>query len=172
MIVLLLAACAHAPPPPRTPSGKEALSLSGRVSVQHDEHGFSGQFQWVSKEDGERILLSDPLGQGVARIFSDPLETRIELKDGRIETAPDAELLTKKLLGFVLPLGGMKYWLAARPSPSTPHEVTLSADGHVERIEQDGWTINYRDYDSGRPNKMRFTRPDLDIKLIVDHWGS
>ncbi|HYP69067.1 MAG TPA: lipoprotein insertase outer membrane protein LolB [Thiobacillaceae bacterium] len=149
----------------------EALSLSGRVAVHQEEKDFSGLFQWVSRDGVDDILLSDPLGQGVAKIVRTGRETTLQLPDGRTRSAPDADALTEKLLGFSLPLGGMSYWITARPDPGRPHQLTRDGKGRVERIAQDGWKIDYLSYADGRPRKLFITRPDLEIKLVVDHWG-
>ncbi len=172
-IVLVLASCAQAPKPPDIPAGRygETVSLSGRVAVRQEDKSFSGQFQWVSRDGVDEILLSDPLGQGVAKIVRNAHETMLQLPDGRKETAPDADALTEKLLGFPLPLGGMGYWILARPDPARPHQLTNDDQGQVERIVQDGWKIDYRSYAEGKPRKLSIARPDLEIKLIVDHWG-
>jgi outer membrane lipoprotein LolB len=147
------------------------MSLSGRVSVHQEEESFSGQFQWVSSDGVDDILLSDPLGQGVAKILRNERQTMLQLPDGRKETAPDADALTEKLLGFRLPLGGMSYWINARPDPSSPNELVLNEQGQVVRIKQDGWKIDYLSYKEDRPKKLLITRQALEIKLIVDHWG-
>lgn len=172
-MVLVLASCAHAPRPPDVPAAQygETVSLSGRVAVHQAEENFSGQFQWVSRDGVDEILLSDPLGQGVAKIVRTAHETMLQLPDGRQQTAPDADALTEKLLGFRLPLGGMSYWILARPDPARPHQLTRDDQGRMEGIVQDGWKIDYLSYSGGKPKKVFITRQDLEIKLIVDHWG-
>jgi outer membrane lipoprotein LolB len=172
-IVLFLASCAQAPPPPEVPVARhgETVSLSGRVAVQQDKDNFSGLFQWVQRDGVDDILLSDPLGQGVAKIVRTARETMLQLPDGRTQTAPDADALTEKLLGFRLPLGGMSYWIMARPDPARPHQMTRDEQGRVERIVQDDWKIDYLSYAEGKPRKIRITRPDLEITLVVDHRG-
>ena len=172
-LVMILSACAHVPPPPEKPveEGAQGMSLSGRVSVHQEEKEFSAQFQWVSRGGEDEILLADPLGQGVARIVRNRLITTLQLPNGRKEAAPDADALTEKILGFRLPLAGMSYWVKARPNPGSPQQVIHSEDGQVERILQDGWKIDYLSYVEGRPRKMLITRPNLEIRLVVDHWG-
>ena len=172
-IALVLASCAHAPAPPEQPAAGhgEAISLSGRVAVQQEKENFSGLFQWVSRDGVDDIQLSDPLGQGVAKIVRSARETSLQLPNGRTQTAPDADALTEKLLGFRLPLAGMSYWMTARPDPARPHELTRDGQGRVERIVQDGWKIDYLSYVEGKPRKLYIMRPDLQIKLVVDHWG-
>jgi outer membrane lipoprotein LolB len=168
--VWLLSACAHVPPPLEKPELKNAISLSGRVSVHQEKENFSGQFQWVSSNGRDDILLSDPLGQGVARIIRDEQEATLQLPDGRKQSAPDADALTEKLLGFRLPVAGMSYWISARPDPSQPSQLIRNESGQVTRINQDGWKIDYLSYADERPKKLLITRETLEIKLIVDHW--
>jgi outer membrane lipoprotein LolB len=107
----------------------------------------------------------------VARIVRKPGATMLQLPDGRTETAPDADALTEKLLGFRLPLAGMSYWITARPDPARPQQLIQNEQGEVERILQDGWKIDYLSHAGGRPKKLLITRQSLEIRLIIDHWG-
>jgi outer membrane lipoprotein LolB len=169
-LLALLGACAHVPTPVEKPASKTGMNLSGRVSVHQEEENFSGQFQWVSSNGADDILLSDPLGQGVAHIVRDEQQTTLLLPDGRKQTAPDADALTEKLLGFRLPLAGMGYWLNARPDPSRPSRLIRNEEGQMARIHQDGWQIDYLSYLDGRPRKLLIARQSLEIKLVIDHW--
>jgi outer membrane lipoprotein LolB len=170
LLLCVLGACAHVPPPLEKPEAKNAISLSGRVSVHQEEKNFSGQFQWVSSNGRDEILLTDPLGQGVARVVRDEKEATLQLPDGRQQTAPDADTLTEKVLGFRLPLAGMGYWITARADPLKPSQLARNDSGQVTSISQEGWKIDYLSYADDRPKKLLITRETLEIKLIVDHW--
>ncbi len=84
--------------------------------------------------------------------------------------ADDVESLTQKVLGFRLPLSGLRYWIQAKTDPSSPGEVRTNSDGAVEQITQDGWKIDYLQYSENRPRKIHVTRQGLEIRLVVDAW--
>jgi outer membrane biogenesis lipoprotein LolB len=37
-------------------------------------------------------------------------------------------------------------------------------------LRQDGWRVLYEEFREGKPFRMRLTREDLEIRLIVDQW--
>jgi len=89
--------------------------------------------------------------------------------DNKEYRAADAESLTEQALGWRLPLGGLSDWVQARASPGRPVEMRGDADKGLE-LRQDGWHVAYEEFRGGRPLRMRLTREDLEIRLIVDQW--
>jgi len=37
-------------------------------------------------------------------------------------------------------------------------------------LRQDGWRVVYEEFRGGKPFRMRLTRDDLQITLVVDQW--
>lgn len=147
-----------------------SFSLQGRVSVKYDEQSMSGQISWQATTDSDEVLLSSPLGQGLASINRNSLGVTLERPGEPVMAADDVESLTQKVLGFRLPLSGLRYWIQAKTDPSSPGEVRTNSDGAVEQITQDGWKIDYLQYSENRPRKIHVTRQGLEIRLVVDAW--
>lgn len=178
---LALAGCAVAPPrnlvdlPAGTtvPGLPSSFELIGRISVREAERGFSGGVRWQHGPDGDELLFSTPLGQGVAEIVSRPGEARLTTPSAR-HVAPDAESLTETLMGWRLPLAGLAWWALGSNAPGSAAKAELDADGRVARLYQDGWEISYLDYvtASGRalPRTLEASRESLEIRLSVTDW--
>ena len=140
----LLAGCAT---PRAAVTGNETLVLSGRLSARYtdpasDKKGeLYGRFDWLEQGENTELTLIDPLGQAIARINANRARTTITLRNGESYSDKNAEALTKKTLGWSLPLANLGHWL--RSSAGSAAEVERDAAGHILRIREDGWTIRY-----------------------------
>lgn len=148
----------------------QAFTLQGRVSVQYGEQSLSGQMNWRADPAGDEVLLSSPLGQGLASISRSEAGVTLIRPGEPTVTAENVELLTQTALGFRLPLAGLRFWIQARPDPTRESEVRRNANGGVEQIAQDGWKIDYLQFNENRPRKIHVTREGLQIRLVVDEW--
>ena len=92
LVCLLLAGCAtvveRAAP---TAAIGESFQLSGRVSVKYDNEAASGKISWRHDAEGDDLLISDPLGQGVARIERREGMARLTTAEQKVYTAEDVE---------------------------------------------------------------------------------
>jgi outer membrane lipoprotein LolB len=163
----VLGACASLPEAgPPLPGGFE---LSGRVAVRHGKDAASGKIFWRHSDDSDELLITSALGQGIARISREGDRFRLVTGDNQEYRAADAESLTEQALGWRLPLAGLADWVQARASPGRPAEMQSDVDKGLE-LRQDGWHVVYEEFREGKPFRMRLTREDFEIRLIVDQW--
>lgn len=176
---LLLAGCALTPSPP-TVSGQPLQSLSrfqleGRVAVKTEEQSFSGGIRWKRDPARDEILLSSPLGQGVAQLRREDGQVTLKTAEGRTYVAASGEELLMAILGVRLPLDGMVHWLSAQPRPGSAYELEGDGEGRVTRLTQDGWRLEYGRHqvhgERWLPGRI-FARRDetLEFRLVVDSW--
>lgn len=177
---LALAGCASTPPPSTSPLDLRAAlperwTLQGRIGVKSVDQNLSGNMLWQHRGGADELLLTSPLGQGVARIVRDASGVTLELPNQPARRAADAEELTRAVLGYGLPVAGLGWWVQARPAPGSTFDATRDSRNRFEQIRQDGWTITYLRYADDaptRPRKLALTREGLEIRLIVDAWTS
>ena len=164
-----LAACAELPF--LQPTAGLEFQLSGRIAVRYDDQGSSGSIAWRHRAVGDEMLITSPLGQGVARIERQGGLVTVTGSDGRVYRAHDAESLTEQVLGFRVPLAGLSDWVRGNPAPGPAHE-TRDAHGRLSELEQDGWRIYYLAYaaDGGLPARLRLVYPGLELRLAIDKW--
>jgi outer membrane lipoprotein LolB len=176
-----VAACANLPgfaPPAKSvvlPPPLASFSLEGRVSVKANEESFSGGMAWRYATSRQTLLLSTPLGQGVAELQGDARGVELKDSEGRVHRAADAETLVHQALGVTLPLKGLVAWVAGSARPDAPYLAVADGDGHLGVLQQDGWRIEFSRYAErgGRylPGKLIARRGDeLEIRLVVDRW--
>ncbi len=171
LVPLALYGCASVPPAgPPAIEILQVFTLQGRVSVQYGEESLSGQLDWRADAASDEVLLSSPLGQGMASISRNEAGVTLTRPGEPAVVAENVEMLTQSELGFRLPLAGLRYWIQARPDPARASKVRRSADGSVEQIAQDGWRIDYLQFHENRPRKMQVAREGLEIRLVIDEW--
>ncbi|MBU1225136.1 MAG: lipoprotein insertase outer membrane protein LolB [Gammaproteobacteria bacterium] len=174
LLALVLGGCAVVPPAP--PAALELprqanWTLQGRIGVQSGEQSLSGQIHWRHRVESDEVLMTSPLGQGVARIVRDAEGVALEMPNQPTRRAPDAESLTREALGYALPVAGLTWWVQGRPDPGSAFETTRDAGGRIEQLRQDGWVIDYLQYAAdARPRRLVVTREGLEIRLVADRW--
>ena len=62
---LLAAACAHVE---LKPPAEVEFDLLGRIAARYAKDAFTGNVQWRHAASGDEMLITTPMGQGVARI--------------------------------------------------------------------------------------------------------
>ena len=165
----ILGACAALPEPGVAPPG--GFALTGRVAISRAKDSGSVRIFWRHSSDADEMLVTSPVGQGIARITREDGRYRLVTGDRKEYRALDAESLTDEALGWRLPLSGLPDWVQARPSPDRPATVTGGMGEGLE-IRQDGWKVAYDEFRGGRPFRMRLSREDLEIRLVVDQWAN
>jgi len=181
MLALALAGCAQFPgfsdkaPAVRLAPAPAAFRLEGRVSVRAGEENFSGGIIWRRDAASEELLLSSPLGQGVAELRGDAHGVTLLDAKGHAHRASDAETLVRERLGMALPLRGLTWWVVGHPRPASPYQAEADADGRIAALAQDAWRIEFSRYQAvgahALPGKLVARRgEDLEVRLVVDQW--
>jgi outer membrane lipoprotein LolB len=165
----LLAACAELEL--RLPEEDLQFELAGRIAVRYRDEASSGNIAWRHGRSGDEVLITNPLGQGVARIVRSGDSVVLATPDGQEHRAADAESLTEQVLGFRLPLAGMAHWVRARPAPG-PYEEERGAGGRLAGLRQSGWRIEYLEWgeQASLPSRLRLSFPGIELRLAVDEW--
>jgi outer membrane lipoprotein LolB len=166
---LLLSACAHVEVKP--PAGPLEFELAGRIAAQYGKEAFTGNIVWRHARTGDELLISTPMGQGVARIVRDGDAVELTTSEPREYRDNDVEALTERVLGFRLPLNGLADWVRARPSGEAPFKAERSSDGQLKSLEQSGWRIEYLEYAGALPARLRLAYQGIDLRLAITQWN-
>jgi outer membrane lipoprotein LolB len=169
--LLLLAGCAA--PGFLLPAHDVEFDLSGRIAVRYRDDAGSGNIAWRHAARSDELLLTSPLGQGIARITRNGEEVVLTMQDGREHKAADAEALTEQVLGFRLPIVGLADWVRGRPAQApapAPTRQQADAEGRLSELEQAGWRIEYQEYKDRLPARMRLSYPGLELRLAISEW--
>ncbi len=136
--------------------------------------GAKGNLHWRQRPDDFEMRVSGPLGVNTMNIAGN--EHGVEIRTAResFRTA-DPEGLLRERLGWTLPLRQMRWWALGLPAPSSAAELELDSSGRVLNLEQDGWTLEFDEYqDAGTielPRRFELANSEATIKVVVDAWS-
>ncbi len=165
----LLGGCAQVEIKP--PAGALEFELAGRIAARYGAESFSGNVAWRHARGGDEMLISTPFGQGVARIVREGEAVSLTTAEPREYRATDAESLTERVLGFRVPLIGLADWVRARASEGAPARAEYSPDGKLAKLEQNGWRIEYQEYEGTLPARLRLLHQGIELRLAVTKWN-
>jgi len=180
-LLLALTGCAQLPGggfdaglaqrPPRT--AIDEFALSGRIAIQRQESHYAVNISWQHAVRSDEILLSTPLGQGVAELTRNADGMHLVTAERREYTAPDWQALSSRLFGIDLPLASLPRWLVGAV-PSDALGVKYDGSGRPQQLLADGWWVAYLEYESGAadalPILVELKRDDIEVKLKIDDW--
>lgn len=177
LLLVLLGACSTISNTPvvQRPAQSELapFAFNGRVATRHNGERTSAGVRWTHRGMDDEIFLLAPLGKTVARIFSDARGVLLEAS-GKQYFEQDAETLTERVLGWHLPLSGMRYWVLGLPATGTEAVIERAENGQVKVLHQDGWEISYTRYAAETPDslplRMTLRRDGMEMQLLIDEW--
>ncbi|HEX4926541.1 MAG TPA: lipoprotein insertase outer membrane protein LolB [Burkholderiales bacterium] len=168
--LILAAGCAQAPLAP--PEGALEFQVLGRIGARYGNDGFTGNVDWRHARAGDDMLITTPLGEGLARIVRAGDAVQLTTANGKQYNAPDAETLTERVLGFRVPLEGMTWWVRGRPMPDVPFQQETGPEGRLRFLQQSDWRIAYLNYDNNRPKLLQLNYPGIQLRFAITEWNS
>ena len=183
---LALAACATAPrvktddtmlarqgERERALASQPNWALAGRLGVSNAKDAGSGSLQWKQDGDAFRFSVHAPVTGKTWTLTGDAHHAVLEgLRDQPVEDA-DASVLLDRELGWHVPVAQLTEWVRAARAKGDA-EIEFRADGLPAVIQQDGWKIEYPDYDASHqpplPRKVFASRGDYRVRLSVSEW--
>ena len=147
----------------------------GRVAVTHDGRAFSSGVRWQHLPERDEIWLLTPAGQALAHIEADAAGAVLTAGDGKQHHAGDVGSLTRRALGWELPLEHLSWWVRGEILPGgVIGEVLRDQHGRLVRLRQDGWQITLThapdNEQGGLPQRLELARDAYLIRLVIDGW--
>lgn len=154
----------------------DGFELSGRIAVQYDGDGYTGMLRWLHGVSSDLVELYAPVGTLYARLRRNQSGAVMETADGKRFDEPDTSALSRRVLGWELPLEQLPHWVFGRSAPGgPPARVDNDTGGRPTRLVQSGWVVSYRSYMEDHsevlPGRLDLERPGLRVKLIISRWA-
>ena len=157
-------------------SGYKTWDIHARAAIRLKGEAYNIGIHWQRQDESTMILLEAPFGQGVFRIESSANEVyRLRLPDGRVFENNTAEALLEDMIGWSLPISGLKYWIRGLPRPGSAYSHRLDQGGRARSISQDEWDIEYLDYFAPQespqlPRRIKLVSEKATLKLVIERW--
>ena len=146
------------------------FQITGRLAIRQGQRRDHLRFDWSHSPQGDSLLLTTPLGQGVAEIQRNSRGASLLLADGKRHEAPDWRSLVQQITETTLPLEILPEWLrGARP------ERQSTIDGWKIRVIETHLLPDTTQLPSRQrrlPRLIEAVRDDVELRLIIDDWGS
>ena len=179
-----LAACTTLPEGPLSERNfQSAISVGGRLSVRYQQDGkpqsLQGKFRWQQQGEQTDITLYSPLGQTIATIVITPGLAVMAQSGGEKKQAPNVTALTQEVLGWPMPVDGLRYWLQGFVQNVEGKLQTASPEG-MHSFQSDGWRVRYvswqRNASIQYPKRFDMERAtaeagDIVLRLVIDDWN-
>lgn len=156
-------------------AGADRWVLQGRLGVSNGRDGGSGSFSWTQDGENYEFVLRGPAISGMNfRLSGNPDGALLEgLEHGPLR-GPDAEALMHKALGWEVPLHDLRAWVLGLRADSGPAELSFGENRLPSLLQQDGWAVDYREWDGTRqpplPTKVFASKPPYKVKLSIESW--
>ena len=148
-------------------------AMAGRLSVSADGDGGSGRIEWQQRGDDFEIRLAAPVTRKSWRLLSQGGQATLDGLEGGTRAGPDAELLLLEATGWRIPIDALAAW-ARGARARGPATIEFTPAGLPALISQQGWQVEYREWDSAEPARPRrvFARQgEATVRLVVESWG-
>lgn len=187
--MLLLAACAS--PPVRQQGTAATLgmqeqrerdladtdhwTLEGRLSVSDGKDSGSGGLVWHQDGDRYDFTVRAPVTGRSFRLSGGPEGAELEGLDGGTRRGPDAESLMASTVGWQIPMTELKRWVLGLRANAGKADIAFGADRLPSRLVQDGWTVDYKQWDASRtppmPTRVFAEKAPFKVRLSVESWS-
>ena len=187
--VVFLAACAS--PPVRQQGNAATLgmqeqrerhlantdhwTLEGRLSVSDGKDSGSGGLVWHQEGDRYDFTVRAPVTGRSFRLSGGPDGAELEGLDGGTRRGPDAESLMASTVGWQIPMTELKRWVLGLRADAGAADIAFGADRLPSRLVQDGWTVDYKQWDASQtpamPTRVFAEKPPFKVRLSVESWS-
>jgi outer membrane lipoprotein LolB len=154
-------------------------TLTGRASITRGADGGSGRLEWHQDGGAFEVALAAPVTRQGWRLVVDARGARLDGLDGGPRTGPDGQALLFEATHLDVPVAALGAWLRGVPADEAVHgpaRVGFGTDLLPARLEQAGWSIDYRRWQAAGdglpalPLRIDARRGDAGVRLVVDGW--
>jgi outer membrane lipoprotein LolB len=172
--------------------------FKGVVGISMPGEAQQASVSWNKEPKQYQIKLSGPLGLGSIEIQHKAGVYELIDEKGHVYTNSDPEALLEQITGWTLPLSGADFWVLGlikpektldpvdlskhlsgsirKSNPNSGLNYSLNKYGSLEKLQQNGWNIDYRQYRVFNgvmlPVQIIFynAAKQLRIKLVIQNW--
>jgi outer membrane lipoprotein LolB len=161
---------------------RDEVALAGRIGVNYSHDGkkesLTVSFNWQQTSTTTDVTLTLPTGQTAAVINVTPTSATLTESGKPPQRAPDLDTLTRKALGWTLPVSGLREWLQGYATDRDGKRFVASPANDTV-ITRDGWKLDYVSWQDDQaavpqPKRIDATRivlgeavDDVNIRVVI-----
>lgn len=147
----------------------------GKIAARKGNKGSSASFIWQQTGDYYKIKIFGPFGAGAVYVQGNNQYVELKEANGRLTKGTSAEHILQQIMGWAVPVSGLRYWLMGLPSPKVSvQQQQTDQMGRLKNLAQSGWRIHYDNYQPyhtlSLPQKLQLYNHDISIKMIIKSW--
>jgi outer membrane lipoprotein LolB len=149
-------------------------SFIGRVAVSQNGDGGSARIEWRQNGDDFDIRLSAPVTRQSWRLRKQEGRVLLEGLEGGVREGTDPEILLAEASQWRIPVTAMTAWVRGMRAAG-PSELSFSSEGLPATIQQQGWLVEYRRWNTAlppRPLKIFARQGNASVRLAIETWDS
>jgi outer membrane lipoprotein LolB len=160
----------------------QKIDITGRLSAQYDSlngpQSIHINFTWSQTPEQTLISLGSPTGQTIATILINDQGALLTQTDKPPRSANDPNQLFQDMLGWPLPIGGLRDWLQGFTNPD--HQRVINQTEADQAFKADGWDLRYPNWqieqNSARPKRLDLSRQTeqaglVSLRIVMDEWS-
>ena len=125
---------------------REQVDLAGRLNVVYQKNdkpeSATVNFTWQQTPQRTDVTLFSPVGSTLATIAVTPQEAVLTQSGKPPRSAPDIDTLSARLLGWSLPVSGLRDWLQGHATGADGKRFIASPQNDSVTT-RDGWRLRY-----------------------------
>jgi len=159
------------------------IDMAGRLSAQYEANyrpqSISVNFTWSQTPQQTLIGLNSPTGQTVATILIDARGAQLTEAGKAPRFATDINQLSTDVLGWPLPVAGLRDWLQGYLN--SEHATLITKATSDQAFNVDGWQLRYVSWENEatfeRPKRLDMSRLTdqvgmVTLRIVVDNWST
>ena len=175
--LFLLLSCVPLAPIPSWPAHQlDYWQLNGRIAISTPNESWTAKVHWQQSGPSYQLRLNTPLGQGALLLEGNDNGVIMRTADNKVFTASDPDTLVTEVLKLNIPVSSLHFWIRGIPTPKPiPQWYYLNDKGHLHRLRQKGWEIEYERYLNFQgimlPTKIFLENNQFKVKIAISNWN-
>ena len=156
----------------------QSWDMAGRAALKFNGDGWTFGLNWLQKNKQQYVLqIKNPITGTVLAQLEQSSGKAVLKAQGKVHQGTDAERLLEDQMRVKMPVNGMPYWVRGVMAPQyAVGKVKLDAAGRPTQITQEGWVIDYSQYQGGDfaalPGKVNISRQQdkVNVRILAKKW--
>ncbi|MGB0135217.1 lipoprotein insertase outer membrane protein LolB, partial [Dokdonella sp.] len=149
-------------------------SLKGRLALSGPGDSGSGSLDWQQEGVDYVFTMHAPVTGKTWTLSGNGDYAELAGLQAQPVTARDASTLLERELGWKVPVVELAHWVRGLRAPGAA-EIIFRPDGLPAEFRQDGWLIEYREYDETRdpplPRRIFASNGEYKVRLAIQRWA-